>query len=70
MCERQVMLARNKKVRHAFLPGAVAGSGQLGFVYTKRNIDVQILNSLILFVLAGFAVKFAQTFLSIFSVNI
>ena len=64
------MLARNKKVSHAFLPGAVAGSGQLGFVYTKRNIDVQILNSLILFVLAGFAVKFAQTFLSIFSVNI
>lgn len=54
----------------ASLKGAVAGSGQGGIMYTRRIFDVQILNSLILFCLAGFAVKFALNVLSIFSINI
>lgn len=54
----------------ASLKGAVLGSGQGGIVYTRRIFDVQILNSLILFCLAGFAVKFAINVLSIFSINI
>jgi len=54
----------------ASLKGAVAGSGQGGIIYTRRIFDVQILNSLILFCLAGFAVKFALNVLSIFSINI
>jgi len=54
----------------ASLKGAVPGSGQGGIVYTRRIFDVQILNSLILFCLAGFAVKFAINVLSIFSINI
>eukprot|EP00092_Neocalanus_flemingeri_P056632 GFUD01067161.1.p1 GENE.GFUD01067161.1~~GFUD01067161.1.p1 ORF type:complete len:237 (+),score=61.58 GFUD01067161.1:46-756(+) len=43
----------------ASLKGAVLGSGQGGIIYTRRIFDVQILNSLIVFCLAGFAVKFA-----------
>eukprot|EP00092_Neocalanus_flemingeri_P003639 GFUD01003906.1.p2 GENE.GFUD01003906.1~~GFUD01003906.1.p2 ORF type:complete len:238 (+),score=64.13 GFUD01003906.1:80-793(+) len=54
----------------ASLKGAVLGSGQGGIIYTRRIFDVQILNSLIVFCLAGFAVKFALNVLSIFSVNI
>lgn len=54
----------------ASLKGAVAGSGQGGIIYTRRIFDVQILNSLILFCLAGFAVKLALNILSIFSINI
>jgi len=54
----------------ASLKGAVAGSGQGGIIYTRRIFDVQILNSLIVFCLAGFAVKLALNILSIFSLNI
>eukprot|EP00090_Calanus_glacialis_P046945 TRINITY_DN9472_c0_g1_i1.p1 TRINITY_DN9472_c0_g1~~TRINITY_DN9472_c0_g1_i1.p1 ORF type:complete len:240 (-),score=87.20 TRINITY_DN9472_c0_g1_i1:1874-2593(-) len=54
----------------ASLKGAVAGSGQGGIIYTRRIFDVQILNSLIVFCLAGFAVKLALHILSIFSINI
>jgi len=54
----------------ASLKGAVVGGGQGGIVYTRRIFDVQILNSLIVFCLAGFAVKFALNILSIFSINI
>jgi len=49
---------------------AMCGSGQGGIIYTRKIFDVQILNSLILFCLAGFAVKFALHVLSIFSINI
>jgi len=54
----------------ASLKGAVTGSGQGGIIYTRRIFDVQILNGLILFCLAGFAVKLALNVLSIFSINI
>lgn len=54
----------------ASLKGAVAGSGHGGIIYTRRIFDVQILNSLIVFCLAGFAVKLALNILSIFSLNI
>jgi len=54
----------------ASLKGAVVGSGQGGIIYTRRIFDVQILNGLILFCLAGFAVKLALNVLSIFSINI
>eukprot|EP00092_Neocalanus_flemingeri_P092634 GFUD01117620.1.p1 GENE.GFUD01117620.1~~GFUD01117620.1.p1 ORF type:complete len:222 (+),score=60.63 GFUD01117620.1:47-712(+) len=37
----------------ASLKGAVLGSGQGGIIYTRRIFDVQILNSLIVFCLAG-----------------
>jgi len=39
-------------------------------VYTRRIYDIQILNSLILFCLLCFVVRFAQRFLMIFSINI
>jgi len=54
----------------ASLKSAVTGSGQAGLIYTRRIFDVQILNSLIVFCLAGFAVKFVLNILSIFSINI
>jgi len=54
----------------ASLKSAVTGSGQAGLIYTRRIFDVQILNSLIVFCLAGFAVKFVLNVLSIFSINI
>jgi len=55
----------------ASLKGAAGlGLGLGNFVYKRRQIDVQILNSLIIFVIAIFAVKFIINILSIFSVNI
>jgi len=54
----------------ASLKGAALGSGQGGIIYTRRIFDVQILNSLIVFCLLGFAVKVALNVLSIFSLNI
>ena len=39
-------------------------------VYVPRQYDVQILNSLIIFCALCFAVRIAQRFLMIFSINI
>jgi hypothetical protein len=36
-------------------------------IYHPRTFDIQILNSLVFFCLAGFLVRFAQIFLSKFS---
>ena len=55
------------------LPLGAAGSGHnnLGNIsYKSRQIDVQILNSLVIFVLSLFSVKFVLNILSIFSVNV
>ena len=41
--------------------------GYGGTFYKPRNLDIQILNSLIVFCIAGFIVRFAQIFLSKFS---
>lgn len=51
--------------------GAAGGGFNLGNIsYKSRQIDVQILNSLIIFVLSLFSVKFVLNILSIFSVNV
>ena len=51
--------------------GAAGGGFNLGNIsYKSRQIDVQILNSLVIFVLSLFSVKFVLNILSIFSVNV
>jgi len=55
----------------AGLKGAAGGGLNLGNIsYKSRQIDVQILNSLIIFVLSLLSVKFVLNILSIFSVNV
>ena len=49
---------------------AVAGFNMANVSYKSRHIDVQILNSLVIFVLSLFSVKFVLNILSVFSVNI
>ena len=49
---------------------AGAGFNMANVTYKSRHIDVQILNSLVIFVLSLFSVKFVLNILSIFSVNI
>ena len=51
-------------------PGAGAVHNRGNLVYKRRQFDVQILNSLILFVTAAYGVKLVATILSIFSVHI
>ena len=55
----------------SILSGAAGGGFNVGNIsYTSRQIDVQILNSLVIFVLSLFSVKFVLNILSIFSVSI
>lgn len=55
----------------ANLKGAARGCspGVCGHIYQAKNFDVQILNGLIVFCLAGFIVRLAQMFLAKFSIK-
>jgi len=56
----------------ALVKGAAGTGCNIGanFNYKRRHFDIQILNSLIFFVMALFCVKFVVNILSIFSINI
>jgi len=54
----------------ANLKGAarVGSPGFCGTIYYPKNLDIQILNGLIVFCLAGFIVRFGQIFLARFGI--